>query len=317
LGDYAKAPGEPFEFFPNTLGLEPFPGTGARMRAYEAHAAPLALAAVRQTGATPETLASITHLITVSCTGMYAPGLDLDLVQQLNLAPHVQRFAINFMGCYAAFNALKLADALCRADSTARVLVVAVELCSLHFQKNSSEDNLLANAIFADGAAAVLLQAAHPKWGHRGPSLCLDHFFCGLETQGRPDMAWYIRDSGFEMRLSAYVPDLLAGRAQELTGHLLAQLPAAALPVELYAIHPGGRRILQALEKAMDITPAQNWASYQVLRQYGNMSSATVLFVLQQYLQLAKPAHAGKPILSMAFGPGLVMEAALLRLVMD
>jgi predicted naringenin-chalcone synthase len=313
LADYGRQSG--FTFFADTPDLAPFPDTGQRMRAYEQHALPLGLAAVRDCLGEGQ-LPDITHLITVSCTGMYAPGLDIELVEHLGLSAQVQRFAINFMGCYAAFNALKLADALCQANANARVLVVAVELCSLHFQRTATDDNLLANTIFADGAAAVLLQAASPQGQVRGAALGLEGFHCGLAPQGRGDMAWHIRDFGFEMRLSAYVPELLAGKVQELTTALLGQMRLRE-PVDWYAIHPGGKRILQVVEQALGIGPAQNAHAHQVLRDHGNMSSVTILYVLQRYLRSPQPDQAGRLLLGMAFGPGLTMETALLRLVLD
>lgn len=314
LEDYGRT--ADFTFFANSPSMLPFPDTGQRMRMYEQCALPLGLAAVRDCVPDVEELGQVTHLITVSCTGMYAPGLDIELIEQLGLPGHVQRYAINFMGCYAAFNALKLADALCKADASARVLVVVVELCTLHVQKTISDDNLLANMIFADGAAAVMLRAASPANQVRGAALGLENFHCGLAPQGRGDMAWHIRDFGFEMKLSAYVPDLLAGKVEELTDALMGQLKLKE-KVDWYAIHPGGKRILRVVEKVLDIDPVQNLHAHEVLRQHGNMSSATILFVLQRYLNNPQPEQAGKLLLGMAFGPGLTLETALFRLVMD
>ncbi len=154
-----KQPGE-YEFFPNDPTL-PFPSTSSRMRLYKEQALPLTLEAIQHCFASREHFnqQNITHLITVSCTGMYAPGIDIEIVQQLQLNTQVKRTCINFMGCYGAFNALKVADAICRADAQAKVLVVSVELCTIHFQKHESMDNLISNAIFADGAAALLVEA--------------------------------------------------------------------------------------------------------------------------------------------------------------
>src|SRR5699024_10541350 len=147
----------------------------------------------------------ITHLITVSCTGMYAPGLDIEIVQEARLSPSVKRTAINFMGCYAAFNAIKVGDAICKAEAEARVLIVCVELCSIHFQKKKDDDNILSNALFGDGAAAIVLQSTPPQ----AASLALERFHCDLSFEGKQEMAWHIGDHGFEMRLSAYVPDMI------------------------------------------------------------------------------------------------------------
>ena len=183
LADYGREPGA-YTFFPNSPDLEPFPTVGARMRVYRREALPLAAAAAQEClRQAPEVAPdSLTHLISVSCTGMYAPGLDIELVQHLGLRPNVQRTCVNFMGCYAAFNALKLADAICRADSRARVLIVCTELCTLHFQKRSEEDHLVANALFGDGAAAALV-LGQPAPGR--PNLELTAFHCGRHGLAR------------------------------------------------------------------------------------------------------------------------------------
>ena len=311
LPDYGRAVGE-YTFFPNTPTLEPFPSVGQRMTAYRREALPLAMEAVRASlGQVPEVeAATITHLVTVSCTGMYAPGLDIELVQALGLRPDVRRTCVNFMGCYAAVNAIKLADAFCRADADARVLIVSVELCTLHFQKSPQEDHLISNALFGDGAAACLVQARPLPAG--APSLSLEGFHCGLEPDGHDDMAWHINDFGFEMTLSSYVPKLIQRGIRKLTDGLLASLPVQLSDIRHFAIHPGGRKILETIETELGLTREDNRHAYRVLRDYGNMSSATVLFVLRDVLAAATPADNGAPVLSFAFGPGLTMEAMLL-----
>jgi predicted naringenin-chalcone synthase len=313
LPDYGRADGE-YEFFPNTPGLEPFPSVRPRMAAYRREALPLALAAAQDSlSQAPEIAAdSLTHLITVSCTGMYAPGLDIDLVQALGLRLNVQRTCVNFMGCYAAVNALRLADSICRAEPTARVLVVSVELCTLHFQKSHEPDHLVSNALFGDGAAACLvlgqpLPAPTPHFALRG-------FHCGLEPEGTKDMAWHIGEFGFEMTLSGYVPALVERGIGQLIAGLLHQLPVQLADIQHFALHPGGRKILEAIEKALNLSKEDNRYAYQVLHDYGNMSSATVLFVLRELLAATTPADAGKPVLSCAFGPGLTLEAMLLEI---
>ncbi|GAB2772566.1 putative naringenin-chalcone synthase [Hymenobacter luteus] len=310
LPDYGRANGR-FEFFPNTPDLEPFPSVGQRMAEYRRHALPLSVQAAQDClRQVPETTAaSITHLITVSCTGMYAPGLDIELVAALGLPGHVQRTCVNFMGCYAAVNALKLADAFCRATPAARVLVVCTELCTLHFQKSTEEDHLVSNALFGDGSAAVLVQG-RPRAA--GPSLALTAFHCGLEPDGHADMAWHINNFGFEMTLSSYVPRMIQQGIGQLTARLLADLPVQLADIRAFAIHPGGRKILESIEQALGLTAHDNRFAYQVLRDYGNMSSATVLFVLRELLRTLAPADAGAPVLSFAFGPGLTLEAMLL-----
>jgi len=316
LPDYGRSNGA-FTFFPNTPGLEPFPSVGQRMAVYRREALPLATAAVHdclRQAPSIET-ASLTHLITVSCTGMYAPGLDIELVQALGLRRDIRRTCVNFMGCYAAVNALKLADAICRAEPEARVLVVSVELCTIHFQKSSEEDHLVSNALFGDGAAACLVLGR--PLPAPAPSLALQAFHCGLEPDGHDDMAWHINDFGFEMTLSSYVPRLIQRGIRSLTDELLEKLQVQLSDVHTFAIHPGGRKILETIEAALGLSHDDNRHAYEVLRNYGNMSSATVLFVLRNVLAQATPASHGAPVLSFAFGPGLTMEAMLLQLTVS
>ncbi len=309
LPDYGRENGT-FDFYPNTVGLQPFPSVGARMKVFREEALPLSVAAAQDCLAqVPNVLPEhITHLITVSCTGMYAPGLDIELVKELGLNTHVERTCIYFMGCYAAFNALKAADAICRANSDARVLIVCTELCTLHFQNKPDHDNLVSNALFADGSAAVLV-SSEPLSDF---SLQVDAFHCDLAFSGEKEMAWHIHDFGFEMTLSSYVPTLIKQGIGQLTQTLLQKLKLPLADISLFAIHPGGRKILEVIEEALGITKEQNQAAYQVLRQYGNMSSATVLFVLQTLWQQARAEKHGAPLLSFAFGPGLTLESMLL-----
>lgn len=309
LPDYGRSHGE-FEFFPNTPHLSPSPTVGDRMRVFQNEALPLSVAAAQDCLQqlpyfSPD---QVTHLITVSCTGMYAPGLDIELVRELSLSTQVQRTCIYFMGCYAAINALKAADYICRSTPTARVLIVCTELCTLHFQNRPEQDHLVSNALFADGAAAVLL-SPEPLSGF---SLQIDAFHCDLAPAGEKEMAWHINDFGFEMTLSSYVPALVKQGIGQLTKTLLQKLNVQFSEIDLFAIHPGGRKILEVIEQALDISTHQNRFAYQVLRQYGNMSSATVLFVLRALWQEAQNAKQGAPVLSFAFGPGLTLESMLL-----
>jgi alpha-pyrone synthase len=309
LPDYGRKKGE-FEFFPNGDGMEPFPLIGARMRTYEEFAVILALKAIKDClNPIDIQLTEITHIITVSCTGMYAPGIDIEIVAKLGLNPDIHRTCINFMGCYAAFNALKISDAICKADKKAKVLIVCVELCSLHFLKNKNMDQLVSNAIFGDGAAAVLIQSNPSK----GISLSLESFYCSLALNGMKDMAWHITDTGFEMTLSSYVPELIKGGIKQLTEKLLKNLKSEHTGIDYYAIHPGGRKILEAIESELSISKEDNRHAYKILKDYGNMSSPTVLFVLNSILKELKEGDKGKSILSFAFGPGLTLESTLLK----
>lgn len=309
LDDYARV--SDFHFFENSENLEPFPSTRRRLELYRRHALALSLDAAHQCLAAIPGLRrdAITHLIVVSCTGMYAPGLDIDLVKALGLNTSIERTCINFMGCYAAFNGLRLAAAACAQRPDAHVLVICTELCTIHFQKENNEDNMLANALFADGAAAALVEPA----SRRGISLRMEEFHGELATEGEHDMTWTVGDFGFEMRLSTYVPEIIRTGIRSLTRALLAKIHRDLSEVSYYAIHPGGKKILEAIEAELGITREQNRAAYEVLRQFGNMSSPTVLFVLQHLWRTLTPADEGKRILSFAFGPGLTLEAALFQ----
>jgi len=253
-------------------------------------------------------ISSITHLVVVSCTGMYAPGLDIDLVKALKLKSTIQRTCINFMGCYAAFNAVKLADMFCKSDAKAKVLVVCTELCSIHFQKENTENNWLANALFADGASALMVEAEP----HSGVNLKPESFYCDLAMEGEQDMAWSLGDLGFEMSLTSYVPEIIRNGISKLTTSLLSQRSLSMSDISYFAIHPGGKKILESIEQALGLTKEQNHFSYQVLKDYGNMSSPTVLFVMNEILKTLNQSDRGKRILSFAFGPGLTLESMVL-----
>ena len=312
LKDYTSSDG--YEFYPNNEDLEPFPSTGDRMRRYSHSALPLAQRAIENCLHQVKIHKNdITHLITVSCTGMQAPGLDIQLIEQLSLKPHTNRLAINFMGCYAAFNAIKTATAICQSDPEAKVLVVCVELCSLHFQKEKTEDNLLANALFGDGAAALLMQSVPAK----GINLIPRIFHCDLVPSGKEEMAWKIGDLGFEMKLSAYVPEVIREGINQLVIRLLSRLELEMADVSYLAVHPGGKKILKTIEQEIGVSQEKNRFAHQVLRDFGNMSSPTILFVLQNLMTALKTEDKGKYILALAFGPGLTLESMLLQVSVD
>lgn len=310
LSDYGQKP-ENFTFFPKNQTLEPFPTISARMDAYRLFALPLVLDAVNNLGSSAD-LTQITHIITVSCTGMYAPGLDIELIQELHLKTNIQRTAINFMGCYGAFNGLKVADAICNAQSNAKVLVICVELCTIHFQKKTDEDFLLSNALFSDGAAAVIIESSPIK--NYSKTLELKSFYCDLVFEGKQDMAWQVADFGFEMTLTSYIPRLVKKGIKDLIDSLLEKNHLSKESISLYAMHPGGKAILESIESAIGISKDDNRFAYHVLNQYGNMSSCTVLFVLKQLLEETSADDHGKNILSCAFGPGLTLESMILNL---
>ena len=309
LEDYGNEV-EQYSFYPPNSLLEPFPRIADRMKTYKQEALALSLRAIENClSGQALTPLDFTHLITVSCTGMYAPGIDIEIIQELKMKTQVQRTAINFMGCYAAFNAIKVADAICKANANAKVLVVCVELCSIHFQKLKDDDNILSNALFGDGAAAMIVQSEAPE----GQSLSLEKFHCDLKFEGSQEMAWHIGDHGFEMKLSSYVPDMIREGIAKLTHSLLESFQLSVENIDYFVIHPGGKRILEVIEQELGMSREDNRYAYRILKQYGNMSSPTILFVLQLLLQDLKEDDQGKNVLSFAFGPGLTLESMLLK----
>ncbi|GGE29418.1 naringenin-chalcone synthase [Agaricicola taiwanensis] len=280
-----------------TLGH--FPSTAARMRRYEQDAPQLAAEAVA--GLDLGDPARVTHLIVISCTGLSAPGIDFDLVERFGLNPSVERTMIGFMGCYAAINGLKLARHIVRSDPEARVLMVSVELCTLHLQETQDLEQVLTFMIFGDGCAAALI-TSEPH------GLELERFHAILSPGTAAHITWNIGDVGFDMVLSGQVPGGIGKTLQIGSGRMLDHRPTSS--IDLWAVHPGGRSVLDAVETALDLPEAALASSRDVLRRYGNMSSATVLFVLAEMMR-ANPA--GKTGCAMAFGPGLVAETMLFR----
>ena len=274
--------------------LGAFPTTAERMAVYARFAPGLAQRAVE--GLKLDDPASVTHLIVTSCTGLYAPGIDLELIGLCGLNPSVERTVIGFMGCYAAINALRAARHIVRSEPQAKVLVVSLELCTLHLQETADLEQVLSFLVFADGCAAALVTA-------EAEGLALDGFRTLLAPEAAGQITWKIGDKGFDMYLSGQVPGSVGAA---LRTHKEAMLGDAAVEdIDLWAVHPGGRSVLDAVETALALPPDSMTASRQVLRDYGNMSSATILFVLEQMLSEGRPGQRGK---AMAFGPGLTAE---------
>ncbi|MBS3966575.1 MAG: type III polyketide synthase [Truepera sp.] len=295
-------------FFEPRQGLRS-PGTKARNDLYTEHARLIypALAKKALVGSSFSP-AEITHLVTVSCTGFYAPGPDYDIIKQLALRPGVERYHLGYMGCYAALPALRMAAAFCRADPAAVVLVVCLELCSLHLQLSEVPDALVAASVFADGAAAAVVSAREPE----GPALKVTRWHSALTPVGAAAMTWTIGDQGFEMVLSSYVPDILEAHLEQAVTPLLEGAGVAREEVQHWAVHPGGRAILDKAQQGLRLSAEQLAPSREVLRRYGNMSSATILFVLREVVQ---QAQAGERVCAMAFGPGLTVESGLFQAV--
>lgn len=254
----------------------------------------------------------ITHVITVSCTGFFNPGPDLLLIEALGLSPSVQRYQLGFMGCYAAIPALRMADQFCRADPEAVVLVVSIELCTLHMQDKDDLDSVLANSVFADGLAAALVSAKTPAAGRHGFEI--SRFASNLAPEGVHDMAWDIGDHGFRIVLSKYVSRIIGSGIHGIVEQAFSGTGLSADDIDRWAIHPGGRAILDKIETSLELKPEQIESSRATLGQFGNMSSATILFVMAEILkdpQLQNGARIG----AMAFGPGLTIETAILHAV--
>lgn len=273
-----------------------FPSTADRMGVFERYATDLAERAVAGLG---EATRGITHVIAVSCTGLVAPGLDLGLVARLGLDPSVERTMIGFMGCYAAINALKLARHVVRSEPESRVLIVSVELCTLHLQETQDLEQVLSFLVFGDGCAAALV-SADPV------GLRLDRFHAALLPEAADQITWRVGDQGFSMFLSGQVPASVGAALRHGQGRILDG--RAVGDVDLWAVHPGGRSVLDAVQAALEL-PADALAdSREVLRCFGNMSSATILFVLDRMMGRARERESG---CAMAFGPGLTAETML------
>lgn len=292
------------------------PSTGERNARYAAEVGPLAAAAARSAFARTRALAAgdVTQLVTVSCTGFATPGVDLHLVDALGLPADVERTHVGFMGCFAAFPALRLARAFVALDPEAVVLIVCVELCTLHLQPRSDVDSVLSGAVFADGAAAALVSARPPAGDVR--PLRLEATSTAVARSGVDAMAWTIGDHGFDMTLTAYVPRALEAETAGAIAPLLQRGGVGVADVPWWAVHPGGRAIVDKVAGALALPDGAVDASRDVLRAFGNMSSATVLFVLEHLMDPARPGPAeGDAVAALAFGPGLTVDGALFRAV--
>jgi alpha-pyrone synthase len=269
-----------------------FPNTARRMERFEQSAPVLMRKAVDRLALNEKERSGITHVLVTCCTGLYAPGLDLEIVDHLGLSAGVERTMVGFMGCSAAINTLKLARHIVRSDPKAGVLMLNLELCTLHFQETQELEQVLSFLVFADGAAASLITACEEGFA-------LDSFKAVRVPETSGLITWKIRGLGFDMLLSGQVPAELGRALHE--GELLAERD----DIDLWAVHPGGRSVLDAVEKGLELPVDALAASREVLSCFGNMSSATVMFVLQRMMQQARPGERG---CAMSFGPGLTAE---------
>lgn len=296
-------------FFPPATSGERGPSTAARMARYAHEAGPLAArASTAALAGSGLDASAVTHLVTCSCTGFANPGVDLELMRDLGIAATVARTHVGFMGCHGAFNALRVANAFATADPAAVVLVACIELCSLHFQYGSHGDHVVANSLFADGAGAVVGVSACRAAATAGGWRIVGQTSQVLADSDR-EMGWLIGDTGFEMTLSPRVPDIVAGHLRAAVDRAVAASGHAFGDVATWAVHPGGPRILSAVEGALGLSRETLAVSRAVLADHGNMSSATILFILDR---LARSGAAG-PCVAMAFGPGLTVEIAVLE----
>lgn len=280
-----------------------FPDTARRMEAFRRFAPQLARCAVQKLSLTETERTGISHIIVTCCTGLYAPGLDYELVELLKLAPSVERTFIGFMGCYAAINALKTARHIVRSEPDSKVLLLSLELCSLHMQETIDIEQLLAFTVFADGAAAYIV-TAEPE------GFAIDSFLA-VNLAGTDQLiTWRIGEKGFDMHLSGQVPGQLRKGLSEATSRIVRDQDPAS--IDFWAIHPGGRTILDAAEQGLKLSAEAMADSREILRNYGNMSSASVMFVLQRLMRRARSGQRG---CAMSFGPGVTAETMLFHAV--
>jgi predicted naringenin-chalcone synthase len=276
-----------------------FPDTSKRMEIFERFAPVLAQRALDRLALTEAERRAVTHVIVTTCTGLYAPGLDFDIVDHLGLDPSVERTMIGFMGCYAAINGLKTARHIVRSEPQAKVLMINLELCTLHLQETQDLEQVLSFLVFADGCAAALISAERVGFA-------LDSFRAVMIPTTRELITWKIRGLGFDMLLSGQVPGAIGKALEAGSAEVLGD--ARVDEIALWGVHPGGRSVLDAVERGLGLPPEALTASREVLERFGNMSSATVMFVLERLLRDAQPNQRG---CAMSFGPGLTAETML------
>ena len=280
-----------------------FPSTATRMQIFERFAPRLAQKTLDRLALSEAERRGITHVLVTSCTGLYAPGLDFDILDYLGLDSSVERTMIGFMGCYAAINGLKQARHIVRSEPTAKVLLVNLELCTLHLQETQDLEQVLSFLVFGDGCAASLI-SAEPT------GFAMDSFRAMLVPATRELITWRIRGVGFDMLLSGKVPGEIGKALAASRGEVLGSLRPE--DIKLWGVHPGGKSVLDAVERGLGLDANALAASRHTLDCFGNMSSATVMFVLERLMQAAQPGDLG---CAMSFGPGLTAETMLFHAV--
>lgn len=293
---------------------EPFgPSTAERMRAYQEHAAPLLhRAGQRVIDRMEGTSDSITHLVTVSCTGFCAPGIDSQLIESLGLSHEVERTHVGFMGCHGLINGIRVARSIVESNPQARVLVGAVELCSLHQQYSEDSDQLVASALFSDGAACLLVEGDRSEESSHSQGWEIVSSLSRKLADTSDLMGWKIGNHGFQMTLSPRIPSVIEAELRHPITEWLATEQIPLSDIQGWAVHPGGPRVIDAAGHALKLADFMLQPSREILWEFGNMSSPTVLFILER---LHSSIGSGDHAVMIAFGPGLQVEAILLRRV--
>ncbi len=287
------------------------PPVTERIDVFKKKALPLSIKAVENAFKSIQTSVAefgITHLIAVTCTGLYNPGLDIELMDKLELPADTFHTGINFIGCNAAFPAMRFADSIVRSQTDAKVLVVCAELCTLHFQPKNDVDNLLSNTIFGDGAATVIVVSESFAIEQNLKGFSLKGFYPMLLKRGKDLMGWNVNSFNFEMILDAGIPDFLGEELDQLMIRVSEKLHLTPENINHWAVHPGGKKILEAVQHGLQLKNDELRHSYEILRNYGNMSSPTILFVLNELFE-SNP-KSGETVFAMGFGPGISIDTA-------
>ena len=297
LDDFSKS-----EFEWSFLKPDYTPSLDDRMEIFQQHALSLSVDSIKNSVEGFIETSQITHLITVSCTGMSAPGLDLQIMEALKLKSNIFRTSVNFMGCYAAIHALKMAQMICASSAGANVVIVCTELCTIHFQQEYTLDNAASSLLFGDGSAAVLVSNTVTS----SNSLTLKSFYSEVCSKGKNDMSWQLSNNGFLMKLSAYIPQFIEEDISELVNKALKHSDLKKDEITHWCIHPGGKKILEVIKSQLSLSVEDLSCSRKVLSEYGNMSSPTILFVLKEIMAGIRDKTTN--VFGVAFGPGLTME---------
>jgi predicted naringenin-chalcone synthase len=303
LPDFSQPPVE-WKFMPPPDADCMVPDLDRRMEIYQQEALPLSIKAITECISNKINPQQITHLITVSCTGMSAPGLDLQIAEAMDLPATIFRTSINFMGCYAAIHALKLAKMICNSTPQSNVVIVATELCTIHFQQSYSLDNAASSLLFGDGSAAVLVSNQLTSTKH----ISLKSFYSKVALKGKEHMAWQLSTKGFLMTLSSYIPQLIEEDIKSLVYEALTNGKTKKEDISHWCLHPGGKKIVDTIGQQLQLSGDELSFSRKVLSDYGNMSSPTILFVLKEIMESSTPLQQPANIFGVAFGPGLTME---------